>query len=70
MHEDTIEWEGEDTAFGSSCKWRTLISSDRFPTANLTVCITVMPPHTVGLLHCHAVTEMYFILKGNGCAAR
>jgi mannose-6-phosphate isomerase-like protein (cupin superfamily) len=48
--------------------WKTLISSDRTPTAGITQGIAELRPAPFDrrLIHCHAHAETYFVLSGQG----
>ena len=71
VHESDVVYEGKGTAFEHACQWRTLCSSDRMPSAKLTLCHNEILPkglHYQGM-HAHAEAQMYYILSGEGIAA-
>ena len=60
--------EGWDDAIRGTITWRTLLSGDRTPTAQMTLGVTDVgagQPHPF-LPHRHAQAEIYYVLSGEG----
>lgn len=69
INPNQLEWETrdvyEDTPHGR-VRWKTLLSGDRTPTAEITAGIVEIPPGEQLSLHQHAEAETYFIVSGQG----
>lgn len=68
VHEDTCRLEGWDDAIRGKVMWRTLLSADRTPTAQLTLGVTELGPGQPSpfLPHRHAQAEIYYVIEGEG----
>lgn len=66
VNRETQPLEGVDDAQSGNLSWRTLISADRSPSAELTVGVADFPPHGRLNLHWHAPAEFYYGLSGEG----
>jgi quercetin dioxygenase-like cupin family protein len=68
VHEETCGLEGWDDAIRGKVVWRTLLSADRTPTAQLTLGVTELGPGQPSpfLPHRHAQAEIYYVLSGEG----
>ena len=69
IHEDDLEWISRDvyreTPLGK-VRWKTLLSADQTPTAEITMGVAEIPPGEQLSLHSHPQAETYYILDGNG----
>jgi quercetin dioxygenase-like cupin family protein len=63
---ETQPLEGVADAQSGNLSWRTLISADRTPSAELTVGVADFPPHGRLNLHRHEPAEFYYGLSGEG----
>jgi quercetin dioxygenase-like cupin family protein len=68
VHEETCPLEGWDDAIRGKVVWRTLLSADRTPTAQMTLGVTELGPGQPSpfLSHRHAQAEIYYVLSGEG----
>jgi quercetin dioxygenase-like cupin family protein len=66
VNQETQPLEGVDDEQSGNLSWRTLISADRTPSAELTVGVADFPPHGRLNLHWHAPAEFYYGLSGEG----
>lgn len=68
IHEDSCPLEGWDDTVRGRVVWRTLLSADRTPTAQLTLGVTEIGPGQPDpfLPHRHAQAEIYYVLAGEG----
>lgn len=68
VHEDACPLEGWDDALRGKVVWRTLLSGDRTPTAQLTLGVTELGPGQPSPFHPHrhAQSEIYYVLSGEG----
>ena len=60
------QWEDEATNEVSPILWKTLITSDRLASTNITLGITAIPVGAVELKHSHPAPEAYYFLEGLG----
>src|SRR5579871_6363566 len=58
--------EGYDDRQSGNLTWRTLISANRTPSAEMTVGVAIFPPHGTLNRHRHEPAEFYFGLTGSG----
>jgi quercetin dioxygenase-like cupin family protein len=58
--------EGHDEPESGNLTWRTLISSNRTPSAEMTVGVATFPPQGTLKRHRHEPAEFYFGLAGSG----
>ena len=69
IHQDDVAWESLDqyreTPLGR-VRWRTLLSADRTPTAEITMGMAEIPPGERLRLHSHPQAETYYIIEGEG----
>jgi quercetin dioxygenase-like cupin family protein len=67
-HEDDCPIEGWDDAIRGTLTWRTLLSGDRTPTAQMTLGVTEVGPGQPNPFHPHrhAQAEIYYVLSGEG----
>ena len=63
VDEASVPVESEDD---SGVSWRTLTSSDRTPTRELTSGVCEITPGGVLALHRHPTLELYYFLEGTG----
>ena len=63
VDEASVPGESEDD---SGVSWRTLTSSDRTPTRELTSGVCEITPGGVLALHRHPTLELYYFLEGTG----
>jgi mannose-6-phosphate isomerase-like protein (cupin superfamily) len=68
IHEDSCSIEGWDDPVRGRITWRTLLSGDRTPTAQLTLGITDVGPGQPDPFHPHrhAQAEIYYVVAGEG----
>ena len=68
VHESACPLEGWDDAVRGKVAWRTLLSGDRTPTAQMTLGVTEISPGQPNPfhLHRHAPAEVYYVLAGQG----
>ena len=68
VHVDDLAVEGWDDPGRGSITWRTIFSSERTPTAGLTLGVAELAPDaTVGNRpHRHAPAEVYYVIAGEG----
>lgn len=68
VQEAACPLEGWDDAIRGTIAWRTLLSGDRTPTAQMTLGVTDVGPGQPSPfhLHRHAQTEIYYVLSGEG----
>ena len=68
VHEAACPLEGWDDAVRGKVVWRTLLSGDRTPTAQLTLGVTEVGPGQPSPFspHRHAAAEIYYVLSGEG----
>lgn len=68
VHEESCEIEGWDDPVMGKVIWRTLLSSDRSPTNQLTVGVAEVGPGNPDAYfpHRHEPAEVYYILSGEG----
>lgn len=68
IHEESCPLEGWDDAVRGRVVWRTLLSADRTPSAQLTLGVTELGPGQPDpfLPHRHAQAELYYVLAGEG----
>jgi quercetin dioxygenase-like cupin family protein len=68
VHESSCPIEGWDDAVRGKVTWRTLLSGDRTPTAEMTLGVTELGPGQPDpfQLHRHEATEIYYVLEGSG----
>ena len=69
VQQQDLPWETRDvyaeTEHGR-VRWKTLLSSDRTPTAGLTHGLVEIPPGEQLTLHQHTPAESYYIIAGEG----
>ena len=65
-HVDDIQLEGGNDPVQGVIKWKTLISSDKTPSSEISVGIGYLPAGASLKLHKHSSTEFYHILIGKG----
>ncbi len=68
VQEDACPIEGWDDAVRGQIVWRTLLSGDRTPTAQMTLGITEIGPGQPNPFHPHrhAQAEIYYVISGEG----
>lgn len=68
VQESSCRLEGWDDALRGRVVWRTLLSGDRTPTAQMTLGVTDVGPGQPSpfLPHRHAQSEIYYVLSGEG----
>jgi mannose-6-phosphate isomerase-like protein (cupin superfamily) len=68
IHEEQCAFEGWDDPQRGRVQWRTLISSDRTPTGDMTLGVVEIGPGRPELSypHRHADAEAYYVLSGSG----
>lgn len=68
VNESACPLEGWNDAIRGRITWRTLLSGDRTPTAQMTLGVTDVGPGQPNpfLPHRHAQAEIYFVLSGEG----
>jgi len=68
VEEDACLVEGWDDAIRGRIVWRTLLSADRTPTAQMTLGVTDVGPGQPNPFHPHrhAQAEIYYVLSGEG----
>lgn len=66
IHVDRPPIEGAGDVESGNLTWRTLISADRTPSAEMILGIADFPPHGQLNLHRHEPAEIYFGLSGEG----
>lgn len=68
VHEESCPLEGWDDAVRGRVVWRTLLSADRTPSAQMTLGVTEVGPGQPDpfLPHRHAQAEIYYVLAGEG----
>ncbi|HWG70611.1 MAG TPA: cupin domain-containing protein [Steroidobacteraceae bacterium] len=66
IHLDRTPVEGAGDAKSGNLTWKTLISADRMPSAEMVLGIANFPPHGKLNLHRHCPAEIYFGLSGAG----
>jgi quercetin dioxygenase-like cupin family protein len=65
-HPDRTPVEGAGDAQSGNLTWKTLISADRTPSAEMVLGIANFPPHGKLNPHRHSPSEIYFGLSGAG----
>jgi mannose-6-phosphate isomerase-like protein (cupin superfamily) len=63
---DVAVEHGDALADGAGLSWRTLISADRTPTAELSAGVCELAPDGELKLHRHPILEVYYFLEGEG----
>lgn len=68
VNESACPQEGWDDAVRGRITWRTILSGDRTPTAQMTLGVTDVGPGQPSpfLPHHHAQAEIYYVLSGEG----
>ena len=68
VHESACPLEGWDDPIRGKIAWRTLLSGDRTPTAQMTVGVTEVGPGQPSPFHPHrhAQAEIYYVISGEG----
>lgn len=63
---DWETWDDGALVAKSAIRWKTLFSSERTPTEEMTMGVGEIPPGEALLRHHHAEEETYYILAGSG----
>lgn len=66
IHVDRLPIEGVGDVESGNLTWKTLISADRTPSAEMILGVADFPPHGQLNLHRHRPAEIYFGLTGEG----
>lgn len=69
IHLDEVPSESEPERSADNLTWKTLISADRTPSAEVVVGVASFPPGGVLSDHRHQHAEFYFGLSGDGIVA-
>lgn len=69
LHQDDVTWESfdnyKDTPLGR-VRWKTLLSSDRTASTEITMGMVEIPPGEQLRVHYHPQAETYYIFEGEG----